>query len=693
MGSPQVEQKAKNENKNNWYEIDDIDRHTLKKDPTEDKEKDESKNLANEVTTIRQEGKPAPSDEEDCVKKTVTVVEHEHGFMSKVLNIKQSQPSSVSSKREEEPILSSTEKGSFKLTSEKSKPLSPMTSQRMSPQDQAFNYSPNYSSNKMNSSRSKNMVKFKDEDGSNKNSAKSSKDYSRHSKTHDQHENNSGSGIKNSSTKITSILKNSSKDRPPIDKTEAELEGDKFEKGNSEDKHSTDGEEKSKQILKSRSHKDKIPNMKVEEDQVNLSDLGNGPDKPTIKTIVKKYLSHNESQDIEPTPSSIKSLPGSRKSISSKKSLTKTNMLNEHIKEEKIEEDSESEGDSEYSQEVDGSALLDYDMKSEQFDFEQLTHNPHFKIKKFKDAIYRGCIHPESGLRQGLGVMEYDNGRVYEGTWEEDLRNGKGFERYANGNRYEGDFEAGKAHGKGFYKWANGEYYDGEWKNGQKDGYGEWWSHEGETYVGEWKEGKASGKGWYTWSNGDKYDGEWLQCLKHGKGQDQFSNGDSYTGQYRYGKPWGIGIYQWKNGSLYEGQFKNGLKHGKGKWMKGKGEDMCTFEGNYVKGKKEGYGEFKWASGNFYRGEYKDDERDGYGEMYWVDGSWYKGAWVKGIQHGQGIMQLPDGTIKRGMFENNIFIEEIAEEDEILESSIIDNELNLGSSKVMHSKFSKKKKK
>jgi hypothetical protein len=56
-------------------------------------------------------------------------------------------------------------------------------------------------------------------------------------------------------------------------------------------------------------------------------------------------------------------------------------------------------------------------------------------------------------------------------------------------------------------------------------------------------------------------------------------------------------------------------------------------------------------------------------------------------------MQLPDGTIKRGMFENNIFIEEITEEDEILESSIIDNELNLGSSKVMHSKFPKKKKK
>jgi len=125
---------------------------------------------------------------------------------------------------------------------------------------------------------------------------------------------------------------------------------------------------------------------------------------------------------------------------------------------------------------------------------------------------------------------------------------------------------------------------------------------------------------------------------------------------------------------VYKGQFKNGLKHGKGKWSKGEGDEKCTFEGNYVKGKKEGYGEFRWASGNFYRGEYLDDERHGYGEMYWVDGSLYKGSWIKGIQHGQGIMKLSDGTIKKGTFENNTFIEEITEESEYLESSVIDDE-------------------
>lgn len=35
-----------------------------------------------------------------------------------------------------------------------------------------------------------------------------------------------------------------------------------------------------------------------------------------------------------------------------------------------------------------------------------------------------------------MGVMIYDNGRIYEGFWENDRRDGLGFERYANGNTY-----------------------------------------------------------------------------------------------------------------------------------------------------------------------------------------------------------------------------------------------------------------
>ncbi len=57
--------------------------------------------------------------------------------------------------------------------------------------------------------------------------------------------------------------------------------------------------------------------------------------------------------------------------------------------------------------------------------------------------------------------------------------------------------------------------------------------------------------------------------------------------------------------------------------------------------------------------------------MKWVDGSVYKGEWVNGVQHGRGEMVFSDGTYKKGLFENNVFIEEIIEEDEKEEESSI----------------------
>jgi hypothetical protein len=40
--------------------------------------------------------------------------------------------------------------------------------------------------------------------------------------------------------------------------------------------------------------------------------------------------------------------------------------------------------------------------------------------------------------------MEYNDGRIYEGSWKNDYRCGKGAEYFNNGNFYLGDFERGK---------------------------------------------------------------------------------------------------------------------------------------------------------------------------------------------------------------------------------------------------------
>ena len=76
----------------------------------------------------------------------------------------------------------------------------------------------------------------------------------------------------------------------------------------------------------------------------------------------------------------------------------------------------------------------DYQMVSNEFDYEELRQHPAFGIKYYKDAVYRGEI--QERKRQGKGIIVYKAGRVYEGEWGDDKRHGCGFEMFVNGNAY-----------------------------------------------------------------------------------------------------------------------------------------------------------------------------------------------------------------------------------------------------------------
>lgn len=77
-----------------------------------------------------------------------------------------------------------------------------------------------------------------------------------------------------------------------------------------------------------------------------------------------------------------------------------------------------------------------YEMISEEFDYNELRKESGiFSIKQYKDSIYRGEINIKR-KREGKGVIVYDTGRIYEGTWESDKRGGRGYELFSNGNTY-----------------------------------------------------------------------------------------------------------------------------------------------------------------------------------------------------------------------------------------------------------------
>jgi hypothetical protein len=64
-------------------------------------------------------------------------------------------------------------------------------------------------------------------------------------------------------------------------------------------------------------------------------------------------------------------------------------------------------------------------------------------------------------------------------------------------------------HGSGIYSWEDGRRYEGEYQNDLKDGFGVYTWKDGKKYEGFWKEGKQHGTGKIVFSNGKVKFGIW----------------------------------------------------------------------------------------------------------------------------------------------------------------------------------------
>lgn len=56
---------------------------------------------------------------------------------------------------------------------------------------------------------------------------------------------------------------------------------------------------------------------------------------------------------------------------------------------------------------------------------ETIKNNPCLQLKKFRESVFLGEI--QEGKRNGLGLMLYANGRLYEGSWKDNYKHGKGY--------------------------------------------------------------------------------------------------------------------------------------------------------------------------------------------------------------------------------------------------------------------------
>ena len=116
-----------------------------------------------------------------------------------------------------------------------------------------------------------------------------------------------------------------------------------------------------------------------------------------------------------------------------------------------------------------------------------------------------------------------DDGRLYEGTWNE---------------------QTGQIEGLGVMVSADGSILEGFFSGGHANGKARKITHaDKEKYIGDWKDDKRHGNGEVSTKDGNKYTGSWENDVKHGSGVEKWHDGACYTGEFIDGLKQGTGTF------------------------------------------------------------------------------------------------------------------------------------------------------
>ena len=166
-------------------------------------------------------------------------------------------------------------------------------------------------------------------------------------------------------------------------------------------------------------------------------------------------------------------------------------------------------------------------------------------------SAYKGPYNSQ-GLPHGSnGVMTWNNGDVYEGSFFHGVRNGQGSLHFADGSYYIGSWADNLMHGHGLRRFANGNTYRGPYRQGKREGKeGKFEFVNGNIYIGEFKDDKFHGQGIFNYNTGVTYEGSFYQGKRQGKGAYHKANKYSDHSWYSKDEPIGTGVRWNCDGSL-----------------------------------------------------------------------------------------------------------------------------------------------
>lgn len=247
--------------------------------------------------------------------------------------------------------------------------------------------------------------------------------------------------------------------------------------------------------------------------------------------------------------------------------------------------------------------------------------------------IYEGMF--LGNERVWKGKINYSDGAVYEGEWNNDGPAGEGLLVWRDGTKFIGLFKG--LSGQGKIEYPDGNHYEGPWNEKGPDGYGVF--HVGDRVdKGEYADGHRVGRGRLEWADGDWYEGEWNDYGANGEGVMRVGNRTD-RGQYADHCRIGSGRMEWDNGDWYEGGWNDKGQHGQGTLYQSAFDRTDT--GDWENGSETGNVEMRWNNGDTYTGTWSRNSGGnliGEGVFYtaaknkkrkgkWVNGNW-KNNWL-----------------------------------------------------------------
>lgn len=174
-----------------------------------------------------------------------------------------------------------------------------------------------------------------------------------------------------------------------------------------------------------------------------------------------------------------------------------------------------------------------------------------------KHRVYPSCKYLGQwnyGKMDGIGRIEYPDGRIYTGQIKANSINGYGRLTYPNSDCYEGRFFEGKFHGFGTHEThQSNENYEGHFQNGLKHGFGILINNF-RTHMGEFVNGLPCGYGVLDDSeSGEKYMGFFKDGNRFGHGFCITADGKYFEGNFIDNELNGNGVAIFVDGSYYEG--------------------------------------------------------------------------------------------------------------------------------------------